>query len=91
MRGLKRGGVATFADPLAAKLVCLLSSLRGIGIFLVPLGELEEWLNEEGIKESKANKWAWANEAAMVIQTKGASAGDIWDFVREIGKYLSTQ
>src|SRR5260370_1143266 len=92
IRGLKRGGISRFQDPLAARLRQLVSTLKTVGIFLVPVGELEEWLANENIGKSRVNnKWAWANAAALRIQAKGATKGDIWDFVREVGNYLSSQ
>lgn len=89
MRKIKRGGVATFPDHIAVPLNELLSSLKHHGVFLVPLGELEEWLSHADIKESKERKWAWSNEAALYIQSAGSCNGDIWDFVREVGRYLN--
>jgi hypothetical protein len=89
MRRLKRGGISAFPDPVATALAGLVLELMNVGIFLVPVGELEMWLAAEKIPESKANKWAWANAAALCIQTKGASEGDIWDFVRKVSAYLS--
>ncbi|WP_428622128.1 TOPRIM nucleotidyl transferase/hydrolase domain-containing protein [Sedimenticola sp.] len=88
MRRLKRGGVSEFPDTIRDLLVSLIYNLKSHGLFLVPVGELEEWLKDEGINESKNNKWAWANTASICIQEKGAKQGDIWDFMREIGKYL---
>jgi hypothetical protein len=88
MRQLKRGGIYAFPENIAHTLKQLISALKKVGIFLVPVGELEEWLAGENINESKANKWAWANAASLCIQSKGASDGDIWDFVRSVGTYL---
>ena len=61
----------------------------------MPVGELEGWLASERIVESKANKSAWANAAALkfnlrVLLTKGSSEGDVWDFLRTVGAYLKT-
>lgn len=88
MRKLKRGGINAFPDGIRIPLNELVTDLRGLGIFLVPVGELEEWLATENLAESKSNKWAWANAAALRIQSKGACEGDIWDFVRSIGAHL---
>jgi hypothetical protein len=88
MRKLKRGGVDAFSPQIAEPLRELLISLQGYGVFLVPVGELEEWLTGTGIQASKENKWAWANEAALHIQSVGASAGDIWNFIRDVGSHL---
>jgi hypothetical protein len=91
MRALKRGGISAFPESVAIPLEQLVASLKEAGIFLVPVGELEEWLAAENIQESKTHKWAWANAAALLIQSKGASQGDIWDFVRDVGAHLARQ
>jgi hypothetical protein len=70
----------------------LLDGLKTAGVFLVPVGELADWLATENITESKTKKPAWANAAAVsVLTSKGGRTGDIWDFVREVGGYLSQQ
>lgn len=89
MRRLKRGGVSTLSDVIAEPFRRLLTSLKEIGVFLVPVGELEEWLVDANIQESKENKSAWANAAALYVQSRGATSGDIWDFIRNVGTYLS--
>lgn len=88
MRRLKRGGISSFSEPLASQLTSLVDDLASIGLFLVPVGELEEWLESEQIQASKENKWAWANEAALKIQNKGPSRGGVWDFMRKVSTYL---
>jgi hypothetical protein len=91
MRALKRGGVAVFAEPLRSRIENHLSEAAKSGVFLVPVGELEEWLATEGIKDSKEKKWAWASAAALVIQSQGAKRDDIWDFMRGVGRYLASK
>jgi len=91
MRKLKRGGIAEFPEIIATPLRTLIESLKIHGVFLVPVGELEEWLAAEGITDSKEIKWAWANAAALRVQSKGPDMGDIWDFVRDVGTYLSAR
>ena len=88
MRRLKRGGTRAFSADIADRLTTLLERLKHVGMFLAPVGELEEWLSHAGIEESKENKWAWANAAALFIQSNDAGAGDIWGFVREVGAYV---
>jgi hypothetical protein len=89
MRRLKRGGLSAFPDPIAEPLRQILTCLKESGVFLVPVGELEEWLADANLKESRENKWAWANAAALHIQSRGVATGDIWDFIREVGDYLA--
>ena len=88
MRRLKSGGLSCFPQAVGGPLKELVEALKGAGVFLAPVGELEGWLASEGIKSSKTNKAAWANEAAAKVQSKGPVSGDIWDFVRQVGRYL---
>jgi hypothetical protein len=89
MRTLKQGGVNAFSDPITAQLIALVESLKGVGVFVVPVGELEEWLSGRGVAESKSNKWAWASAAAQCIQKAGSQTDDIWSFMRTIGAHLA--
>jgi Overcoming lysogenization defect protein-like, TOPRIM domain/AAA domain, putative AbiEii toxin, Type IV TA system len=89
MRRLKRGGIEAFPEHIANQLSGLLTSLKTAGVFLVPVGELEEWFDTDTIGESKDNKWAWANAASIQVQLKGPSIGGIWDFIRDVSAYLS--
>jgi hypothetical protein len=88
LRELKRGGIAKLPPDVAESANNLLSKLREVGVFLVPVGELEQWLAEEAMEESKQNKWAWANAAALKIQSTGSKSGDVWDFMRAVGQFL---
>jgi AAA domain, putative AbiEii toxin, Type IV TA system len=88
MTRLKTGGLHAMPSDLSLRMQALLESLRGYGLFLVPLGELESWLDGQGVQASRKKKWAWANEAATLIRSKGAQENDIWDFTRKVGKYL---
>jgi hypothetical protein len=90
MRRLKRKGVAGFPAEIATSLYELLTRLQKVGLFLVPVGEVEEWLASENLAVSKANKWAWANAAAERILQRGRQSGDIWDFMNELGCYLTS-
>jgi hypothetical protein len=88
MRRLKSGNLVSFPQELQHQILELLHDMRKAGVFLVPVGELENWLASEGIKESKTKKATWANAAALKIQSKGPSDGDIWNFLRDVGRYL---
>lgn len=90
LRRLKRGGIDAFPADIAKCLADLATSLSSFGLFVVPVGELEEWLKDAAIEESKENKWGWANAASFAIQSRGAQPGDIWDFVRDVGNYLAS-
>jgi hypothetical protein len=88
MRRLKKGGVDAFSGVLGDRLTGMLKELGHFGLFLVPVGELEEWLTNHGVSESKSHKRAWANSAAQRIHQLGKHGGDVWDFIATVGRYL---
>jgi len=89
MSDLKGGGISKLPSDLAERLKKLVKKLRTIGIFLVDVGELEEWLSGCSIEASKRKKWAWANEAANFIRESPPQDNDIWGFTKELGDYLT--
>jgi len=91
MRRVKCGGIRMLPREVAAPLESLAHELASHGLFLVPVGELEEWLAEAKISASKRRKWAWANEAAQYLRAAQAQTDDIWGFVRGVGDYLEGQ
>ena len=90
MRRLKRGGIASYSGELHDKMGVLLDQLVSHGLFMVPVGELEEWLATYDVGVSKSNKRAWSNAAAQVIQKSGKQSGDVWDFVSAVGRHLAS-
>jgi hypothetical protein len=88
MSRLKRGGIGAMPRDLAVDAQALAERLSTVGLFVVPVGELEQWLSGRGISPSARNKWAWANEAAGTIRRLGTQDGDIWGFARSIADYL---
>ena len=89
MRRLKRGGIGAYPGELGDRMRALLERLRGHGLFLVPVGELEEWLAAHEVGISKSDKRGWSNAAAQRIQKLGKQNGDVWDFVAAVGRHLS--
>jgi hypothetical protein len=87
MRRLKTG-ISSFPPGVSAPLAALVEALKNVGLFLVPVGELEQWLTPEQVATSRTNKPAWASDAAEYIQSLGATAGGIWDFIRDVGHQL---
>jgi hypothetical protein len=71
--------------PVYHDLVALLHKCRIHGLFLVPVGELEDWvplLTNDG--PSRKRKAEWANFAANRIRESPTSNEDIWEFVRQM-------
>jgi hypothetical protein len=87
MRRLKTG-ISSFPPRLSAPLTALVEALKKVGLFLAPVGELEQWLTPEQVAISRANKAAWATDAAARIQLLGPAAGSIRDFVLDVGHQL---
>ena len=89
MRKLKAGGVSELPAELSRRVASLVAELTTHGLFLVPVGELEEWLGHCGIVASKRTKWAWANEAADYIRSNPPREDDIWAFVEGVADHLT--
>jgi hypothetical protein len=85
---LKKGGVREYSSAIGTRLSELLARLQLVGLFLVPVGELEGWLADEELDASRESKWAWANAAAERILQSGRKEGDIWNFLSAVGHYL---
>jgi len=60
-----KGGIPTLPEGVSAPTGRLLEELKHVGVFLLPVGELEGWLTSENICESRNNKAAWASAAAL--------------------------
>ena len=88
LRRLKHGGIDALPVPLPTLFSALTSTLAESGLFLVPVGELEGWLADKGLKSSRGRKWAWANEAAEMLRKLPPEPKDIWGFIRGISSYL---
>ena len=91
MRKLKKGGLATYPGALGESMLQLLDNLRTHGLFLVPVGELEQWLSDWDVGVSKSDKRAWSNAAAQTILRLGKQHGDVWDFVAAVASHLSAR
>lgn len=91
MRGLKCGGVDALPATISEPLQYIIEELRAVGLFLVPVGELEYWLANSEISASKKKKWAWANEASDFLRENPIQQGDIWGFIRGVSDYLTNQ
>jgi hypothetical protein len=89
---LKAGGLSALGDhPEIKQLVDqIIDRCKPLGLFLVPVGELEYWAPDvmEGISKRKAE---WANEAALRIAKGPEKATDVIGFVRAIAAVLEDE
>jgi hypothetical protein len=91
MYRLKSGGVVAYDEPLRSDLQGVIGRLASHGLFLVPRGELEQWLGDHEVGVSTSDKRAWANAAAQKVQSIGRAEGDVWAFVGEVGQFLAAE
>lgn len=88
MRRLKTGGIDGLPGELATEAGALVEQLAKLGFFVVPVGELEQWLATIGIRAPKQSKWAWATEAAERVRQTKPQNGDVWGFIRSVATFL---
>ena len=66
----------------------LLSLCANIGLFIVPVGELESWLVDYGIPRS-TNKKIWILRALEKVHSINYDSGkEIWLFIDKLKKFL---
>lgn len=85
---LKKGVESLRSDPVYPNLNALLGVCRGHGLFLVPVGELEDWVPElTADGPSKKKKAEWANYAANKLRDAPIGTNDVWAFVRKMAEF----
>jgi AAA domain, putative AbiEii toxin, Type IV TA system len=83
-------GVTGLEGDARRRVERFLESLQTIGIFLVPVGELEKWLPQFGL----TNKQTWVTDILIRMGTAGGPAfvqpgpGDVWNFVEAIAAWI---
>jgi hypothetical protein len=90
---LKSKGTEAFSasSQVRQDLEQIIQRCKVIGLFLVPCGQLENWVPYLMQGVSKRYKAQWADEAARRIQDSATKTGDIWDFVRSVTTFLQHQ
>jgi hypothetical protein len=85
---LKSGVDSLKGYPIYHDLVPFLNKCRSFGVFLAPVGELEDWIPHlVSAGPSKKKKAEWANYAANRIRETAPGRNDIWDFVRQMASF----
>lgn len=85
---LKKGIESLRSDPVYHDLNALLGYCRSHGLFLVPGGELEDWIPSlMAGGPSKKKKPEWANHAANKLREAMVGTDDIWAFVRKMADF----
>jgi hypothetical protein len=81
-------------NPLAAIHIhaTTIDKPRGlIGLFLVPVGDLENWVPGLMGDVGKSDKSRWADIASERIRLSPTETGDVWEFMKEVVSYLDEQ
>jgi len=89
IKRLKAGGVASLPPELRGEVENIITELSRYGLFLVPVGELEQWFDGTKVSVSKQDKPAWANAAANYIQNGGPHEDGVWGFLTGVARYLT--
>lgn len=91
----KRGMLDIADEDIRISVKNLIQNLRSFGVFVVPNGELESWLKDLDVVETK-NKRNWLLSAFDKLggdpdapDFVGPRKGDIWDFVRAISFWIN--
>jgi hypothetical protein len=86
---LKMGLESLSDQTVYHDLKAFLGDLRSVGVFLVPCGELEDWVPHlmDGAPSKKKKKPARANFMANIIRETPVGADDIWAFIQKMAEY----
>lgn len=87
------GGIALLGSGELEAAENLLADLARYGFFIVPRGEIENWLTDLDVDRSK-NKWLRNIFEKMGSDPTDESyvkpqAGDVWDFVGQISRWIN--
>ena len=89
---LQLRGIEGIPSSLKADANDLLSEFGEVGLFPVPVGELESWLPMLMKGSSREDKSQWAMLAAEKIEDAGdRKEEDVWKFVRSTADFLGSQ
>lgn len=90
---LKHGGLSSFNEMknIRTELEKIVAYSNNIGLFLVPVGELEYWMQDTMNDVGKDNKSKWADEAARRIRDNNITDNDIGKFIESIALYLQSK
>ena len=81
----------SISHSLRADVQTLLCDLQEVGLFLVPVGELESWVPALMKGISREDKSRWAMLAAEKIEDAGERKNDVWSFIRAVSDFLNSR
>jgi hypothetical protein len=84
---LKNHNVSDLPEPTRTHVLEILNSVKEYGIFIVPVGQVECWLQYLGVKERK-EKWIGKILDAMEKSDIKPINRDVWKFLGEINEWI---
>jgi predicted ATP-dependent endonuclease of OLD family len=92
---LKEGGVSSYKDnaEVQSLLLDLLERYAQVGLFFVPVGELEDWVKTlmVDVPKNSKSKSDRAAIAAELIREATDKSADIWSFIKGVLDFLQIQ
>jgi hypothetical protein len=86
---IKKDGIDALDEVPKVTVTAFLDELAQYGVFVVPVGELENWLRPLGV----TNKQRWVTEMLVRLGSYGTEtyvapgAGDVWTFCEQIARW----
>lgn len=87
----KKQGIMSLSDEEKNRALSLLKDLKVYGIFIVPIGELEEWLSYLGIQRADKSVWFVEILEKMTQDDTMPRENDVWEFIKDINKWISNE
>jgi hypothetical protein len=85
---LKQGMSSLKGEAVYTDLTAFLHRCRGVGVFLVPVGVLEDWVPDLASSGPNRKKKAeWATYVAGRIRESVVRDNDVWDFVDKMARF----
>lgn len=89
LAALKNSGKNCMPPEIQSKFIKLCEECSQIGLFIVPVGELESWLVDYGIKKSN-QKTKWITSALdKLFELEYDANKEIWIFIDLLKRYLT--
>jgi hypothetical protein len=92
VRRLKEGGIEAYREypHIYEQLQRLVSEAASIGLFLVPVGELEAWVTHltAAVPKNNVSKSDRAALVADLIREARDKSGDIWSFIASVVNHI---
>lgn len=80
-------GVRFLDGDLKKDITLMLEELKKNGIFVVPYGEVETWLQELNIQEKKAK---WLVKVLKFLPSTRITNDNVWKFMRDMSSYIES-